>query len=164
MMDLVMQSAWLLLAVAAIALVARCRGPRGCWWLVTAGCVLAAVDEWFDLQSACFRLGKEVAGVALHAFGFDAQRPLAKVALLAAGTCLAVAAVWWAARRDRAFDRHKAIACAGLALALAFVGCRLLPGLVWLFDSALGLAIEAGAWCLVSIGVVGGLRRCDRTV
>ena len=163
MMDLVMQCAWLALAVAAIALLARCPSPRGCWWIVAAGCALAAADEWFDLQSACFRFGKEVAGAALHAVGFDAHRPLAKVALLGFGTLAAVAAVWWFARRDRAFDRSKALACAGLALALAFVGARLLPGLTWLFDSPVGVAIEVVAWALVSIGVRGGFRRCDRT-
>jgi len=157
-----MPLAWLALAVAATALLARCRSPGGCWWIVAAGCMFAAVDEWIDLQSACFRLGKAVAGAALHAFGLDAHRPLAKVALLGLGTLAAVTAVWWFARRDRAFDRSKAIACAGLALALVFVGARLLPGLTWLFDSPVGVAIEVVAWALISIGVRGGFRRCDR--
>ena len=162
-MDLFMQIAWLALAIAAIALLARCPAPRGCWWIVAAGCTLAAIDEWFDLQSVAFRLGKWAAGAVVHAAGLDAHRSAAKVGVLVVGTAAAVAAVWWVARRDRAFHRDKALACAGLALALAFVGCRLLPGMTWLFDSDLGLAIEAAAWLLVSFGVRGGFRRCDRT-
>jgi hypothetical protein len=162
-MDLVMQLAWSALAAAAILLLLRRRAPHGAWWLVAAGCTLAAVDEWFDLQSAVFRFGKSAAEAALHGLGLDAHRAEAKVAALAVGTTAALVAVWWTACRDRAFDRSKALACAGLALALAFVGCRLLPGWTWLFDSHAGLAIEVAAWLLVSIGVRGGFRRCDRT-
>lgn len=162
-MDLFMQIAWLGLAVAAVALLTRCPSPRGCWWIVAVGCALAAADEWFDLQSVVFQLGKQIAGAAAHALGLDAHRAAVKVATLVGGTAAAVAAVGSVALRDRAFDRDKALACAGIALALAFVGTRLLPGLTWLFDSDLGLAIEATAWLLVSIGVFGGFRRCDRT-
>lgn len=162
-MDLAMQLAWTALAVAAVALVARHRGPRGLWWLVAAACVVVAVDKAVDLQTHVFATGKAAARAALAALGLDGARKPVKAALLLAGTLAALAAFAWLLRRDRAIDAPKRLACAGLALVVALVGLRFAPGMGWLADVRASWAVEAVACGLVAIGLRGGFRRCDRT-
>jgi hypothetical protein len=162
-MDLAMQLAWTVLAAAAVALVARRRGARGLWWLVAAACIVVAGDKWLDLQTAVFAAGKEAARGLLAALGLaDARKPV-KAALLLAATLVALAAIVWLARRDRAIDRDKQLAVAGLALVVALVGLRFAPGMAWLADPRAGWAVEVVALVLVGVGLRGGFRRCDRT-
>lgn len=162
-MDLVMQAAWSVLAVAAAALLVRQRAPRGLWWLVAAACIVVAIDKAVDLQTRVFEGGKVALGAVLDGLGIGAARRAAKALALAVVTVGAIASLVWFVRRDRAIDRSKLLAVAGLALVLALVGVRILPGMAWLADPRAGWAVEAVACALVACGLRGGFRRCDRT-
>jgi len=158
-MDVVMQCAWTALAVAAVLLVLRPRGGRGLWWFVASACVVIALDKAIDVQTFVFHSAKELTGELLAAVGLAEARKRVKVAMLLAATIVGLAALLWLVRRDRAIDRAKLLACTGLALVMALVGIRAVPGLDRLADPRAGWVVEAIACSCVAAGLWGGFRR-----
>lgn len=163
MMDAVMQVAWTALAVAAVALAAKLRRPRGLWPALAALCVVIAVDKAVDLQTPAYALARETARAALAAIGLADARRAVKAALLVAGTLVALAALVVLLRRSPRATRGERFAVAAFALVAALVGLRFVPGLGWLADPRLGWACEAVACGLLATGLADGFRRCDRT-
>lgn len=162
-MDVVMQVAWTALAIAAVALAARLRAPRGLWPALAALCVVVAVDKAVDLQTPIFAAAREAARALLAAVGLaDARRAL-KATLLVGGTLVALGVVAVVVRRSPRASRGERPALAAFAVVAALVGLRFVPGLGWLADPRLGWACEAVACGLLVAGLADGFRRCDRT-
>jgi hypothetical protein len=158
-MDLLMQAAWTLLAVAAVLLPCRRRAPaRDAWWLVAAACCLVALDKAVDVQVWCFTTAKALVQAAVASLGLDGERRLLRHVLLVAATGAAVVGTVVLVRRDPDLDRAKRCALAGLVLVVLLVGLRLLPGFAWLHDERVGWLVEGLGCGLVAIGLRRGFR------
>lgn len=161
-MDGFMQAAWISAAAATLVFIGRARPSGARWILVALLTLLVALDKVLDLQTAVYTRAHDWVQLALDTLGLSDARLMLKGVLLAAATVLGLGGLFGLHRALGNANAGERLALAGFGLITILVGARMIPGLGWLSDQAVGWAMELVALTLILSGLLHAHRRSEQ--
>ncbi len=161
-MDGFMQVAWIGAAAAALVFIGSARSPGVRWILVALLTLLVALDKVVDLQTAVYTRAHDWVQLVLDTVGLSDARQMVKGVLLAAATVLGIGGLFGVHRILGNSNAGERLALAGFGLITILVGARMIPGLGWLSDQAVGWAVELVALTLILSGMLRAHRWSER--